>query len=67
MPSENISPIILAQTKMTWTCTRLQRVIAAENLTACESYESIIGECKSNDGFMNQEHPHSVHEPIAER
>ena len=37
---ENISPIILARTKMTWACTRLQRVIASENLAACESYES---------------------------
>ena len=37
---ENISPIILAQTEMTWICTRLQRVIAAENLTACKGYES---------------------------
>ena len=37
---ENISPIMLAQTEMTWICTRLQRVIAAENLTACEGYES---------------------------
>ena len=25
---------------MTWTCTQLQRVIVAENLTACDSYES---------------------------
>ena len=31
---ENISPIIIAQTEMTWICTRLQRVIAVENLTA---------------------------------
>ena len=53
---------------MTWICTRLQRVIAAENLTACEGYISTRhAECKSNDGLMNQEHPHNVQEPIAER
>ena len=37
---ENISPIILAQTEMTWICTRLQLVIVAKNLTAYEGYES---------------------------
>ena len=37
---ENISPIILAHTVMIWICTRLQRVIAAENSTACEDHES---------------------------
>ena len=36
----NISHIILAQTKMTWICTRLQGVITADNLTACEGYVS---------------------------
>ena len=25
------------------------------------------GECKSNDGLMNQDYPHSIHRPIAER
>ena len=30
---------ILGQTKMTWTCTRLQCVIAAENLTTYKGYE----------------------------
>ena len=58
--------------------TRLQRVIAAENLTACEGYESTrhagakqrnspAGVCKSNDGLMNQEYPHSVQGPIVKR
>ena len=37
---ENISPTILALTVTNWIWTRLQRVIAAENLTACEGYES---------------------------
>ena len=37
---ENISPILLAHTVMIWICTRLQHVIAAENLTACEDHES---------------------------
>ena len=37
---ENISPIILAHTITIWICTRLQRVIAAENSTACEDHES---------------------------
>ena len=37
---ENISPIILAHTVTIWICTRLQRVIAAENSTACEDHES---------------------------
>ena len=32
--------IILALTVTNWIWTRLQRVIAAENLTACEGYES---------------------------
>ena len=60
------------------TCTQLQRVIAAENSTACKGYESTrhagvkqhnspTGECKSNDGLMNQEYPHSIQEPITER
>ena len=33
----------------------------------CKRRNSPIGECKSNDGLMNQEHSHSVQEPIAER
>ena len=37
---ENISSIILALTVPNWIWTRLQRVIAAENFTACSSYES---------------------------
>ena len=37
---ENISPIILAHTVTIWVCTRLQRVIATENSTACEDHES---------------------------
>ena len=37
---ENISPIILAHMVTIWICTRLQRVIAAENSTACEDHES---------------------------
>ena len=37
---ENMSPIILAHTVTIWICTRLQRVIAAENSTACEDHES---------------------------
>ena len=28
---------------------------------------SPTGECKLNDGLMNQDYPHSIHEPIAER
>ena len=75
---ENISPILLAHTVMIWICTRLQRVIAAENSTAClqgsriqkarwcEQRNSPAGECKSNDGPMNQVYPHSIHEPIAD-
>ena len=34
-----MSPIILAQPKMTWTFTQLEHVIVAENLTAYASYE----------------------------
>ena len=64
---ENISPIILALTLTNWIWTRLQLVSAAVNLTACEGYESTRhGECKSNDGLMNQEYPHSIQEPIVE-
>ena len=37
---ENILPIILAYTVTIWICTRLKRVIAAENSTACEGHES---------------------------
>ena len=37
---ENISPIILAHTVTIWICTRLLRVIATENSTACEGYKS---------------------------
>ena len=37
---ENISPILLAPTVTIWICTRLQRVIAVENSTACEEHES---------------------------
>ena len=33
----------------------------------CKQRNSPTGECKSNDGFMNQDYPHSIHEPIAER
>ena len=33
----------------------------------CKRRNSPIGECKSNDGLMNQEHPHNVQEPITER
>ena len=33
----------------------------------CEQHNSPTGECKSNDGLMNQDYPHSIHEPIAER
>ena len=51
---ENISPIILAQMEMTWICTRLQRVIAAENLTACEGYESTRHAC-ANDVILLSE------------
>ena len=32
----------------------------------CKQRNSPTGECKSNDGLMNQEYPHSVQEPIAE-
>ena len=41
MGRKNISPIILAHTVTIWVCTRLRRVIAAENSTASEGYESI--------------------------
>ena len=37
---ENISPILLAPTVTIWICTRLQHVIAAENLTASEDHVS---------------------------
>ena len=37
---ENISLIILAHSVTIWICTRLQRVIATENSTACEGHES---------------------------
>ena len=33
----------------------------------CKWRNSPTGECKSNDGLMNEEYPHSVQEPIAER
>ena len=48
---ENISPIILAHTVMIWICTRLQRVIAAENSTACKGYESTRYAC-ANDVIL---------------
>ena len=31
-----------------------------------EQRNSPAGECKSNDGPMNQVYPHSIHEPIAD-
>ena len=31
-----------------------------------EERNSPAGECKSNDGPMNQVYPHSIHEPIAD-
>ena len=40
MGRENSSPIILTKTEMTRIYTRLQHVVATENLTACEDYES---------------------------
>ena len=51
-----MSPIILAQTEMIWICTRLQRVIVAENLTNlridkarwCKRRNSPTEESKSN-------------------
>ena len=33
----------------------------------CKQRNSPNGECKSNDGLMNHDYPHSIHEPIAER
>ena len=33
----------------------------------CEQRNSPTGECKSNDGLMNQDYPHSIHKPNAER
>ena len=33
----------------------------------CKRRNSPTGECKSNDGLMNQEYSHSVQEPIGER
>ena len=33
----------------------------------CKQRNSPTGECKSNDGLMNQEYSHSVQEPIGER
>ena len=33
----------------------------------CEQRNSPTRECKSNDGLMNQDYPHGIHEPIAER
>ena len=32
----------------------------------CKQRNSPAGECKSNDGPMNQVYPHSIHKPIAE-
>ena len=32
----------------------------------CEQHNSPTGECKSNDGPMNQVYPHSIHKPIAD-
>ena len=32
----------------------------------CKERNSPAGECKSNDGPMNQVYPHSIHEPIAD-
>ena len=33
----------------------------------CKQRNARTGESKSNDGLMNQEYPHSIQEPIAER
>ena len=33
----------------------------------CKRSNSPTGECKSNDGLLNHNHPHSVQETIAER
>ena len=33
----------------------------------CKQRNSPTGECKSNDGLLNQDYPHSIHGPIAER
>ena len=33
----------------------------------CKQRYSPTGECKSNDGLINQEKPHSIQEPIAEQ
>ena len=33
----------------------------------CKQRNSPTGECKSNDGPINQDYPHNIHEPIAER
>ena len=32
----------------------------------CKQRKSSTGECKSNDGLMNQEYSHSIQEPIGE-
>ena len=32
----------------------------------CKQRNSPAGECKSNDGPLNQVYPHIIHEPIAE-
>ena len=32
----------------------------------CKQRNSLAGECKSNDGPMNQVYPNSIHEPIVE-
>ena len=33
----------------------------------CKQRNFPTGKCKSNDGLMNREYPHSVQEPISER
>ena len=33
----------------------------------CKQRNSPTGECKLNDGLMNQKYHHSIQEPIAER
>ena len=59
---ENISLIIFAHTVTISICTWLQRVIAAENSTACECYETTRHAGASNVILQHYESgiPHSL-------
>ena len=41
------------------------RGIGIHKARRCKQRNSPTGECKSNDGLMNQEYPHSLQDPIS--